>query len=220
MTRLLSTLWAPVLAVLSVAVLGCSTSSYAQAQYAPACAAGHGDDCWLLGEMWMRKASVTYIDGWDLLVDREKARDAYQKGCAGSSLRACTALVERHLLDDHPPQRDAMIALVHDLRGKIRTDAQVEEQDEAIRHIVVAGYYQGKGGDAAPAGGDQGGGAGKSAGGFGFGMTQDLACTSAKLQAAQTAGCANPAASISGASCECNKAGPQIQCNTRVTCAP
>jgi hypothetical protein len=205
--------------LLSLGACGCSTSSQTRAQYAPACAAGQGDDCWLLGEMWMRKAAPTYLEGWDLLVDRDKARDAYQKGCAESSLRACAALVERHLLDDHPPQRDAMITLVHDLGGKIRTDAEVDAQDEAIRRIVASGYFRGQAAAAPAAGGDQAT-AGKSASGSGFGMTQDLACTAAKLQAAQAAGRANQAASMSGASCDCGKLGPQLRCTTQVTCVP
>lgn len=213
----------PVLAALAAGALGCSTGAAIETVYTGGCSQGNGDDCWLLGEMWMRKAAWTYHERWDLLVDREKALDAYKKGCELSSLRACTALVERHLLDDHPPQRDAMIAKIHELGGQIRTEQQIDAQDEAILKMVRAGYFTGSMSAASGEGGEQGGGAagaGKSAAGFGMGMTQDLACTSAKLTAAQLAGCGNPAASINGASCECNKAGVQFSCNTRVTCVP
>ena len=58
---------------------GCSASGQTKAQYVPACAAGQGDDCWLLGEMWMRKSAPTYLDGWDLLVD---PNDSHQTAAA------------------------------------------------------------------------------------------------------------------------------------------
>ena len=74
------------------------------------CAAGQGDDCWQLGEMHLHKTAATHYSGWDRPLDPEQARAAYERGCKLHSVQACAALLERHLLDDRPAERDAMLA--------------------------------------------------------------------------------------------------------------
>jgi hypothetical protein len=129
-----------VLLLSSVMTCGCAgaaidTQLHERSQ---SCQEGKGDECWRLGETWMRKASATYWTYWDRPVDEAAARRAYKKGCEGNSIRACTALIERHLLDGEPAEKERVLALINAVGVELRSDAEVAEQDAMLQKIIRA----------------------------------------------------------------------------------
>jgi hypothetical protein len=123
-----------------VCVLGirCTRVSYGLDAVTEGCVAGRGDDCWQQGEYALRKAAESVDPDWGRPVDRARARAAYERGCELNAVRACAALLERHLLDDKPKEREAMIARLQALGVAARTDAQVAAEDEALVTVVKA----------------------------------------------------------------------------------
>lgn len=126
--------------VVCLCALGCAMGTggvYLQPSQ-KACAAGQGDDCWHLGELWLRKASWTFFTGWPHPVDQNQAREAYRRGCKLNSLRSCIALLERHLVDDQAAERAALVAYVASVGAEVRPDEQVKAADDALSEIAQA----------------------------------------------------------------------------------
>ncbi len=105
---------------------------------AESCAAGRADDCWQDGELWLHKASWSHSIEWSRPVDANQARVAFRRGCKLNSIRACASLIERHLVDDHPAERSALLARLEAAGVKLRSDEELAELDKAIEEVAKA----------------------------------------------------------------------------------
>ena len=127
------------------------------ASYEAGCAKGLADDCFAVGEARMRRLK---IQRWSdeyfevVPVDEKAAEVAYRRGCELNSVRACAALVERHMLDSRPQEREALVRRVQALGWAIRTDEEIEQTEaeaasaqaknsERIRQAQRAGWAEG-----------------------------------------------------------------------------
>jgi hypothetical protein len=83
----------------------------------------------------MRKAPMTYWSDWTLPVDKAAAREAYERGCAANSVRACAALVERHCLDGEPAEKQRIVSLLRSEGVEPRSDAEVAQADATLEQL-------------------------------------------------------------------------------------
>jgi hypothetical protein len=131
-------LWLPAVAALAA----CGGIKFYLEHAQSSCDAGRGDDCWYAGELWLHKASWSHYHSWPFPADRDKARADYERGCKLNSLRACAALVERHLLDDQPQRREEMLAGIESMGGRVFTDEEVATEDHALDEACEADLAQ------------------------------------------------------------------------------
>lgn len=104
------------------------------------CRSGHGDDCWQAGEMRLHKTS--WAQWGDLPIDAKLARKSFRRGCELNSIRACASLIERHLVDDQPEEKAALMAKLEAAGVAPRTDEEVAGMDKALADVVRADVAQ------------------------------------------------------------------------------
>jgi TPR repeat protein len=145
-------------AALSLLLAACATTTGIHLGTArDACENRNAVMCSVLGDRYLRRDAISLMHDWTEPVQRDKARDAYAKGCDYGYGPSCCALVEYHLFDAEPAKVALAKKRADDLRATCRSDEQIAK-DLATQKKVAADA------DAKAAAA-----AASSGGGFGFG---------------------------------------------------